>query len=288
MAPAAFFAGMMVLYNGALLPVEAVRLPLPNRGLYFNDGFFETLVWEPAGLRYLPCHMSRMQRAAAALGLRLPPALTTPKALTATVHQLTATAREPWQRLRLQFWRAGAGLYTPPTTEAEWLLTTQPFQANDSPIASCGFADTVRTHLCPVSFCKGPNALTYVLAAREREQRGLEELILLSNEGCVAESVTAAVGWLRAGTLHVPAEAAGGVTGTRMAHLQAVATTLKISCQAGLYEPEHLLAAEAVFTANIAGIRAVEAIGPVRFHSATHPLLRELRLAEQTISANLI
>jgi len=276
---------MMVLYNGELLPADAVRLPLPNRGLYFNDGFFETLVWEPAGLRYLSHHLARMQRAVAVLGLQLPPALATGAALTATLRQLTATAPESLQRIRLQLWRAGGGLYAPTTPDTDWLLTNQPFTALKTPIQQCDFAETVRTHHSPVSFCKGPNALTYVLAARERQQRSLDEAVLLSAAGHVAETVAAAVGWIREGVVYVPSEAAGGVAGTRLAHLRDVAAALGIRWEAGLYLPQELLAAEAVFTANVAGIRAVEAIGATSFASAAHPLLLHLRKAEQENAA---
>lgn len=275
MAPAAFFAGMMVLYNSELLPADEVRLPLPNRGLYFNDGFFETLVWEPTGLRYLPHHMARMQRAAAALGLQLPSALSTPAALTATVRRLTCTAAEPLQRIRLQLWRAGAGLYAPATAEVQWLMTTQPFQPNNSPITTCGFAETVRTYRSPVSFCKGPNALTYVLAAREREQRGLEELILLSVDGYVAETVTAAIFWLRGTTLYSAAEATGRVQGVQVGHLRRIAETIGINWQEGLFTPTDLLAADAICTANVAGIRLVKQIGSQRFPSE-HSVLQQL------------
>ncbi|AII53726.1 aminotransferase class IV [Hymenobacter sp. APR13] len=272
---------MMVLYNGELLPADAVRLPLPNRGLYFNDGFFETLVWEPTGLRYLPHHLARMQRAAAALGLQLPATLATGATLTTTVRQLAATAPEPLQRIRLQLWRSGGGLYAPTTPQTDWLLTTQPFTALETPIQQCDFAETVRTHASAVSFCKGPNALTYVLAAQERQRRGLDEVILLSHEGYVAETVAACVGWVRAGILYVPAEAAGGIAGTRLAHLRGVAASLGVSWQEGVYQPAELLRAEAVFTANIAGIRPVQAIHGQLFDSVAHPLLRRLQKAER-------
>ncbi|WP_052346404.1 aminotransferase class IV [Hymenobacter swuensis] len=273
---------MLVLYNGELLPADTVRLPLPNRGLYFNDGFFETLVWEPAGLRYLPYHVARMQRAATALSLELPATLASAAALTATVQQLIGTAPEPVQRLRLQLWRSGGGLYAPATTQPDWLLTTQPFAAVETPVLQCDFATTVRTHSSSVSFCKGPNALLYVLAAQERQRRRLDEVILLSHEGYVAETVAAALGWIRQKTIYAPTEAAGGVAGTRLAHLRTTAAALGLLWREGLYEPDELLRAEAVFTANVAGVRAVQQIGTVEFHSATHPLLRRLCLAEAT------
>ena len=176
----------MLLYNDSLHAAATFALPLPNRGLFFNDGFFETMVWAGSALRYQPYHLARMHRAAAALALALPAALATPAALTATLGRLVAAQPTPGlpQRVRIQFWRGGAGLYTPPAPAAtQWLATAQPFESRDMPLASVDFATTVHTQLSPLSFCKGPNALLYVLAAREREQRGLDELLLLSAQG---------------------------------------------------------------------------------------------------------
>ncbi len=274
----------MLLYNDSLHAAATLSLPLPNPGLFINDGFFDTIVWDSGALRYLPQHLARMQRAAAALALPLPPALATPAALTATLARLVAAQPmpAPARRIRIQFWRAGAGLYTPPEAAAtQWLATAQLFEARDTPVAAVDFATTVQTQLSPVSFCKGPNALLYVLAAREREQRGLDDILLLSARGHVAEAGAAAVGWIRAGAVYVPAEAAGGVAGTRLAHLKAVAVTLGIPWHEGLYQPAALLGAEAVFTANVAGIRPVLRLGTMHFASGQHPLLRQLRQAER-------
>ncbi|RFP66673.1 hypothetical protein D0N36_02950 [Hymenobacter lapidiphilus] len=274
----------MLLYNGQLHPESTFALPLPNRGLQFNDGFFETLVWAEGGLRYGPQHLARMQRAAAALTLPLPSALATPAALTATLARLVAVQPQPSQpqRLRLQLWRPGSGLYAPPepAAPAEWLATARPFGARTAPVARAGFGTTVRTQLSPVSFCKGPNALLYVLAAREREQRGLDELLLLSAAGHVAEAGAAAVGWVRDGAVYVPAEAAGGVSSVRLAHLRGAAAKLGVAWHEGLYKPKDLLSAEAVFTASVAGLRAVQAVEDQAFGSAQHPLLQRLLAAD--------
>ncbi|WP_092741945.1 aminotransferase class IV [Hymenobacter psychrophilus] len=272
----------MMFLNNELLP--AACLPLPNRGLLFNDGFFETLVWAEGGLRYGPQHLARMQRVAAVLALPLPPALATPAALAATLGRLVAAQPQPAQpqRLRLQLWRPGGGLYAPPEVAgpAEWLATAQLFEKRTAPVARAGFGTTVRTQLSPVSFCKGPNALLYVLAAREREQRGLDELLLLSAAGHVAEAGAAAVGWVRNGAVYVPAEAAGGVSSVRLAHLRSTAAHLGVAWHEGLYEPDALLTAEAVFTANVAGLRPVLAVEGQPFGSAQHPLLHRLLAAD--------
>ncbi|MDU0370014.1 aminotransferase class IV [Hymenobacter endophyticus] len=270
---------MMLLYNGYLLPEVGFSLPLPNRGLFFNDGFFETMVWTDEQVHYARFHVARMQRAAAALKLEVPAALASSAALQATVRHLVA-ACEPsntGHRVRLQLWRSGGGLYTPTTTAAEWLMTQQPFQAMNAPIRHCGIAQRVRTHPSPVSFCKGPNALTYVLAAQERQQRGLDELVIVSQEGYVAETVAASIAWIKGNTVYSPAESTGCVAGTRLAHLREAVGPAGLNWELGNFRPEEMLQAEAVFTANIAGIRAVAQIEGVDFFSEQHPLLQQLR-----------
>ncbi|QJX48701.1 aminotransferase class IV [Hymenobacter taeanensis] len=269
-----------LLSNGQLLPAADFMLPLPNRGLYFNDGFFETMVWDESGLRYLPQHLARLQRAAAVLSLELPPEVATATALSQTLGQLAAVNELPVARLRLQLWREGGGLYSPTTAGCAWVATSQPFSPLETPITRADFAQAVHTNFSVYSFCKGPNALTYVLAAQEREQRQLKEILLTSAEGYVAEAVSSAVAWIWEGAIYAPALGTGCVAGVRLAHLHQVSQTLGLPWHEGLYFPQQLLAAEAVFTANIAGIRPVEEVAGVRFTSEQHPVLQQLRAAE--------
>ena len=272
---------LMLLYNGQLFPESEFTLLLPNRGLFFNDGFFETMVWAAGALRHAAHHAARMQQAAAALGLELPAALVSAESLTGTLSRLVSTTTEQTEgsisyRLRLQLWRDGGGLYGPETSAINWLATVRPFQANDSIISTADFAETVRTQLSPVSFCKGPNSLTYVLAARERQQRGLDELLLLDAAGYVAESVAAAVFWISKGQLFTPRLATGCVAGVRRAHLLQVARQHGIITHEVLAGPAELVEAEAIFTANVAGIRAVRQLGPTVLEPE-HALLTRLR-----------
>ncbi|MCC3158974.1 aminotransferase class IV [Hymenobacter sp. 15J16-1T3B] len=267
----------LVLLDGALLPAADLALPLPNRGLQFNDGFFETLVLVAGRLRYAADHAARMRWAATALHLALPAALNTPSGLERTLQQLAeANGLTAACRLRLQFWRAGGGLYAPATGAVHWLLTAAPFEPGPATAARAAFATSLRTHFSPVSFCKGPYSLHYVLAAQERAARGFDELLLLDAQGHVAEAVAAAVFWLQDGVLFTPALESGCVAGVRRAHLLRVAQQRSVPCQVGLFPAEALLRAEAVFTANVAGIRPLASLEATPL-TTEHPLLEALR-----------
>ncbi len=264
----------MLLFNNDLLPTAT--LPLPNRGLAFGDGFFETLIYSDNQLRLAADHAARMQQAAAALYLTLPAPLATAEALAATLARLAEANGLPAARLRLQVWRGGGGRYTPPTAAAEWLATAEPFAPDDSPIGRADFARDTHSMYSPLSFCKGPQAWLYVRAAHERQQRGLDEIILCNAAGHVAEAGAAAIFWLKNNILYTPALTSGCVAGVRRAGVLRRARALGVGCEEGLFPEAAVLAAEAVFTANVAGVRAVRQVGTVAFAEPT-ALLADLR-----------
>ena len=257
-----------LLFNGQLLPAASFQLPLPNRGLAFGDGFFETLIFLRGRLRFAEDHFHRMEQAAAALNLALPGPLASAEALENTLGQLAKANSLPAARLRLQLWRAGAGRYTPPTRAAEWLATAEAFEPDETPIGRADFARDTHSIHSPLSFCKGPQAWLYVRAAHERQQRGLDEIILCDARGNVAEAGAAAIFWEKDGVLFTPSLESGCVAGVRRAQVLRAARAAGVECHEGLFQPAALLSAETVFTANVAAIRSILSVGDTTFKSA--------------------
>jgi branched-chain amino acid aminotransferase len=254
-----------LLHNGTLLEADAFRLTLPNRGLAFGDGFFETLVYEAGRLRLAAEHFARMQQAAAALHLMLPPQLASQIKLEAALAELAQANGISTARLRLQLWRAGGGRYTSLTDAVEWLATAVPLVVDEAPVMRADFALNTYSIPSPLSFCKGPQAWLYVRAAHERQRRELDEIILCDAAGHVAEAGAAAIFWLKDGLLFTPALSSGCVAGVRRAQVLRAARAAGLECHEGLYKQEVLLAADAAFTANVASVRAVLAIGNTFF-----------------------
>ena len=253
----------MLLLNNDLVPTAA--LLLPNRGLAFGDGFFETLIFAAGRLRLAPDHLARMQQAATALYLTLPEALATAEALETTLARLAHANDLPAARLRLQLWRAGGGRYTPTTDATDWLATAEAFAPDESPITTADFALENHSMHSPLSFCKGPQAWIYVRAAHERQRRGLDEIILCDAAGHVAEAGASAIFWVKDGVLFTPSLASGCVAGVRRAQVLRAARAAGVACRESLFLKEELLGADSVFTTNVAAIRAVERVGDTKF-----------------------
>ena len=254
-----------LLFNGELIQATGFGLALPNRGLAFGDGFFETLIFTAGRLRLAADHLARMQQAATALYLTLPEALATAEALEATLGRLSQANALPAARLRLQLWRAGGGRYTPTTDTTDWLATAEAFEATDSVIGRADFALETHSIHSPLSFCKGPQAWLYVRAAHERQQRGLDEIILCDAAGHVAEAGAAAIFWVKDNVLFTPALESGCVAGVRRAQVLRAARAAGVECRDGLYQKNELLAADSVFTANVAALRTIAQIQSSRF-----------------------
>jgi len=263
----------MLLFNGELLDASTFALPLPNRGLAFGDGFFETLIFADGCLRLAADHAARMQRAAAALYLTLPAALATAEALEKTLTRLAEASQLPAARLRLQLWRAGGGRYTPPTDAAEWLATAEAFTPDDAPLQRVDFALATQSIFSPLSFCKGPQAWLYVRAAHERQQHGLDEIILCDAAGHVAEAGAAAIFWVKDNVLYTPALASGCVAGVRRAAVLRAARAAGLAYREGLFGPAALRTADAAFTANVAAVRVVQQLGGRAFGPFPAPWL---------------
>lgn len=272
---------MMLLDNGLLVGESRFELTLPNRGLLFGDGFFETLIFTDGRLRYAAGHHARMVAAAAALHLTLPAALASAENLESTLNGLAVANALPAARLRLQLWRGGGGRYTPLTEAVEWLATAEAFVPDEMPIKTAGFALETHSIYSPLSFCKGPQAWLYVRAAHERQRRGLDEIILCTPAGHVAEAGAAAIFWMKDDVLFTPSLATGCVAGVRRAEVLRAARAAGQECYEGLFLPEELLAADAVFTANVAALKGINSINSNRFDQKKIDFIRYETSAKQ-------
>ena len=269
---------MHLLYNGHIVLEEELQLPLTNRAFQYNDGFFETIMMREGRLQFWPDHLARMREAAATLKLELPASLTQAyieEEFRTLAHCNTAMN---YGRIKLKVWRAGAGLYTPETNSTEWYASIQPAGPVAVGAARIGICRNVRTIYSPLSHFKGPNALLYVLASLEKEERRLDDLLLLSQQGMVAELVASNIFWIVGRTLYTPALDTGCVNGIIRRNILRWCRLEGIKVAEGHYDAQVLHQAEVVFAANVTGIRTIISIEGNQLQQG-HPLPARLQNA---------
>ncbi|MFD2999072.1 aminotransferase class IV [Pontibacter toksunensis] len=266
---------MQLLYNNHLLHESELRLPLSNRAFQFNDGFFETIIIRRGSLCFWQDHLLRMQEAAAALHLALPPYFT----LTSFEEKLLKLAAKQqataYARLKLKVWRSGGGLYTPETNQVEWLATAQQATPPSALPLQVGLCRQVRTQYSPLSHFKGPNAPMYVLAAMEKDKRNLDDLVLLDLQNKVSELTSSNILWVRENRVFTPALSTGCINGVLRRNIVRWCQQHKVEVAEVLGDIDQLYHSDGVFSANVTGIKRIAAIEEVSV-STRHPLVEQL------------
>ncbi|PKV75486.1 branched-chain amino acid aminotransferase/4-amino-4-deoxychorismate lyase [Pontibacter ramchanderi] len=211
-------------------------------------------------LRFWNDHKARIREAAAALYLAIPDYFWGEE-LEENLLQLARQRNAAnFGRLKLKVWRAGEGLYTPHTNDIEWLATAAPTQPIPYTSIKVGISQMARTCLSPLSHFKGPHAPLYVLAGIEKQNRNLDDILLLNAQGHVAELISSNIFWLKDGVLYTPTVDTGCVNGILRRNILRWCQNKGIAVQEVLAAPDELLQADMVFSTNVTGIRSMKEI----------------------------
>ncbi len=234
-------------------------LPLPDRGLDYGDGLFETLLCVAGRIPFLALHLERLARGLDVLGF--------PNVVSQCQEYLDRALVEiddTPHALRLTVTRgAGARGYTPPGDVRPCIVITSnpllhdPYQGQ--PPASLGVA-RIRYSKQPVlAGIKHLNRLDQVLAARERQQHGWDEAIMLDDEGLPVSVVSGNLFIAIGGSVLTPPLQHCGIAGTRRAlALRWGAGELDFEVRVERFSLADLEAADEVFFCNsLQGYRAV-------------------------------
>lgn len=242
--------------------------PIPNRAMNFGDGLFETMVFDGTKIRFFDFHLERLKKGMETLKLN-------------TVN-LDFLKLENWvkdgflgQKLRIRWnvFRAGAGKYTPESNEFLQTLHIQEFAPPPVSKEQASFSDQIFLYPNPWSQSKTMNALPYVMAAQERVERGLDELILLDFKGKVAEASASNIFWRRGKKVFTPALECSCIAGIGR---RAIMEKIPRLVTQGVFGTNELLSAEQVWVSNVTGVSYLEKIDSLEFSSEPWAPLLEI------------
>lgn len=191
-------------------------LPLPDRGLDFGDGLFETLLLRRGQALYESLHFERLQAGLQVLGF--------PDCLEQARQQLSVAsaqlAEHQWAALRLTVTRGAAPRgYAPPEEVTPRIVISAAALSQDR----SQFPDAVHLGWAELRWSSQPllaglkhlNRLEQVMAAREASAQGLDDVVVLDQEGSVCSVSSANLFVVSGGTLYTPALESCGISGTR-------------------------------------------------------------------------
>jgi 4-amino-4-deoxychorismate lyase len=192
-------------------------LPIPDRGLDFGDGVFETLLVQQGKLLFSELHMERLARGIHALAL--PDCLDTAKQHLETAASFIRKQNWSWTALRLTVIRgAGQRGYTPSDLSPRILVVATRLDRDCgkmSAAATLSLAD-IRLSAQPLlAGIKHLNRLEQVLAAAQTQKDGAHECVVLDQSERLTSVVAGNLFLVRQGEVLTPELHHCGVSGTR-------------------------------------------------------------------------
>lgn len=246
----------------------ARSLPLPDRGLDFGDGLFETLLLRFGRPVLLDFHLQR-------LGAGLD-ALAFPDCLERAAEALNIACAElveiPWAAVRLTVTRGPAPRgYAPPDTVTPRIVVSASRlerDRSDFPLpARLGWA-TIRWSSQPLlAGIKHLNRLEQVLAASEAKALGCDEVVVRDQGGHISSVSAGNLFLVVGGSLMTPALETCGIAGTRRrAVMEMWGPARALAVEETHLTARHLEQASELFVCNsLRGLQPVGSLGDLKW-----------------------
>jgi branched-subunit amino acid aminotransferase/4-amino-4-deoxychorismate lyase len=230
-----------------IAPGESISIQPTDTGFAHGFGLFETMRYAEGQLYFWKQHWARLSRSAQAFDMACPPADAVLEAMRRYVQE--AGLSTAVLKLSLMPSSGGSRLY---------VYSRPPLPAPD---AWALIIDT-RYPVFPQSLLAGHKTHNYMesiqLLARARKA-GYADLLRVDASGHLAETTTSNLFFLSGGRLHTPSLETGILPGVVRETL--LATAGEGAMVEGLYRPEALLTADAVWVTNASiGLQAIERI----------------------------
>jgi len=257
--------------NGIKLKENEAILKASNRAFRYGDALFETIRCVHQKPAYFHDHYQRILNGMSLLKMdlqSLPSAAILERQITSLI-QKNRLFHDV--RTRLTIFREDGGLYTPSSNKVNYLIEVSPLKTNAYELNSKGllidiFEDELKAISC-FSQYKTANALLFVLAGLYKNEKGVNDVLLLNTNKQIIEGLASNLFWIKDDAVYTPFRSSGCVDGIMRKQL------LRIMKAKGwnIYEVggtnyEELLDADEIFLSNaIQGIQWIVGLREKRY-----------------------
>lgn len=251
---------MLAYLNGEYLPESEAKVSISDRGWLYGDGVFETMRTYGGRVFKLDEHLVRLERSAETIGIKLPMDLSELAIVVIELLKRGAPVGDVAIRVAVSRGVGGGGLW--PTQELEPTLA---MLLRDLPT----YPDKVFTHgwrmvtaktkrNSPESIdprIKSANFLNNIMAKREAVASGVDEALMLSHDGYVAESTVSNFFIIKNGVLMTAPVETGVLAGITRETVLELADAAAIRADEVLFTVDDVYGAdEAFITLTSAGL----------------------------------
>jgi branched-chain amino acid aminotransferase len=236
--------------EGRICPPEEAKVSVFDRGFLYGDSVYETIGTMYGRLFALAEHLTRLERSAERIGLRVPPRPAIERAVADTVR----AAENVESRVRIVLTRGAGQLDLDPASvdDTQLIVIVTPLQPPSPAMYEEGVSVAIVSMLrnSPRAMdpaIKSGNYLNSVLALGEARRLGAYEALLCAGDGTVAEGASSNVFVVKQATVLTPALEVGILDGITRAQVIALCRVNAIPLRETRLPPEDLRAADEVF-----------------------------------------
>ena len=247
---------MKAIFNSRSIDSDEPVLKLTNRAFCYGDGLFETIVTGPHRINLIDNHLRRLKKGSQSLGIIFPEDLTLSN-LKLWVEELIEENKITGDyRVKIHLWRNEGGLYTPSQNHSSFLIE---LSQNDMPLVigdlSIGLNEEYVNTYSPISRFKSKNALKYIMLGKIRQERNLDDIIMLDSQGRLSESFASNLFWIDGDDIFTPSLLTGCVSGVMRDFILEFMRKTGSPVKEVLVDESALESCSSIFTSNGAGLK---------------------------------
>ena len=250
--------------------IEVDTLPV-NRAFLFGDGIFETMCFTNGQFRFHKDHQNRADNGCQKLKIQGQLDLEGIAKMLRNTFGATEKLRVRWN-----IYRSGIGKYSPVENTACEHLIVSDFNPSPTTKSTAYISQKVQTNTTAWSGVKTLNALPYIMANIERQEKGMADVIILDEKGFVSEAGSSNIFWVKGGQYYTPSLTTNCIAGVSRKQIITRLKDLNKHCEIGKFKPNDLLEADQVFVSNVTGISYLLKIEDREFDPKPEPELLSL------------
>lgn len=267
-------------FNGTIVPSDQQIFSVGNRSFRYGDGLFESMRYLNGELKFAELHIDRIQRGMNLLKFDKSSLIDTWFLREKTEELVRRNKIGSDARFRLTVFRDADGLYSPASNRFAYVLESQKLEENSYVYNKKGLIidvyDEVPKPLNILSNLKTCNAMVYVMAGIFKNRNGLDEVLILNQDGFLCESMSSNLFVVYDRKLYTPALNEGCIGGVMRQVVIRLAKENGLELIEAQINPNILNEADEVFLTNAAkGIQWVMGYNNKRYFNKISRFLSE-------------
>jgi len=275
--------GSFIVDNGKITSVGNSFLSPENRSFRYGDGLFESIKAVNSKIPFWDFHIQRLKSGLDILEIEAGH-VDWKKLKQDSIELLDMNEHKKGARVRLSFYRSGAGTYFPETNKAGYsiessVLENEGFKLNARGV-QIDFYTRIKKPLNILSMVKSANAQLFVLAAKYAQNSKLDDALIINENNELCEAVSSNIFIIKEDKIYTPPLSSGCLPGTMRMIIISMLSRKGITVSEKPISPSDLILSDEIFLTNsIDGIKWVGGHKSKRFYKKySEILVKELNL----------